>query len=30
MATEAVPAVEVGTELALRMYEQMQRIRAFE
>src|ERR671919_1453396 len=30
MATEAVPVAEVGTELALRMYEQMQRIRAFE
>ena len=30
MATEAVPAAEIGAELALRMYEQMQRIRSFE
>src|SRR5215211_4293410 len=30
MATEAVPAADVGAELALRMYEQMQRIRSFE
>ena len=30
MATEAVPATDVGAELALRMYEQMQRIRSFE
>jgi acetoin:2,6-dichlorophenolindophenol oxidoreductase subunit alpha len=30
MATEALPAVEVGADLALRMYEQMQRIRSFE
>ena len=30
MATEAVPAAEVGADLALRMYEQMQRIRSFE
>jgi pyruvate dehydrogenase E1 component alpha subunit len=30
MATEAVPAVEVGADLALRMYEQMRRIRSFE
>jgi acetoin:2,6-dichlorophenolindophenol oxidoreductase subunit alpha len=30
MAIEAVPAAEVGAELALRMYEGMQRIRAFE
>jgi acetoin:2,6-dichlorophenolindophenol oxidoreductase subunit alpha len=30
MATEAVPAAEVGADLALRMYEQMQKIRAFE
>jgi TPP-dependent pyruvate/acetoin dehydrogenase alpha subunit len=30
MATEAVRASEIGAELALRMYEQMQKIRAFE
>ena len=30
MATAAVPAPLIGAELALRMYEQMQRIRAFE
>jgi TPP-dependent pyruvate/acetoin dehydrogenase alpha subunit len=30
MATETVPAAGIGAELALRMYEQMRRIRAFE
>jgi TPP-dependent pyruvate/acetoin dehydrogenase alpha subunit len=30
MATETVPASGIGAELALRMYEQMRRIRAFE
>jgi acetoin:2,6-dichlorophenolindophenol oxidoreductase subunit alpha len=30
MATEAIPAAEVGAELALRMYKGMQRIRSFE
>jgi acetoin:2,6-dichlorophenolindophenol oxidoreductase subunit alpha len=30
MATEAMSAAEVGAELALRMYEQMRRIRSFE
>ena len=30
MATAAVPAPLIGADLALRMYEQMQRIRAFE
>jgi pyruvate dehydrogenase E1 component alpha subunit len=30
MATEALPTAEVGAELALRIYQQMQRIRSFE